>query len=385
MAKTKQPTPASREQLALQETESFFQEYEIKAQVSLQRNKFELGAAKQFVRREGWVKVIQTYMRRRVNDGVNRPLKYLTLPGQNASDIGLFWKRGLLQQTQEGRLNVAICDRDYADEVTLNLTRLGGPLTSTTRPLHDDLNDLNNSKLRPHFPFDVINLDICGCLIPAKKETEMRTLQLIFRLQRRQSFLLLLTTRPESNPLSSTKLPGFIRNNIRRESKFRTAYVERFGSDEVNPSLSDVTAFSQMVIPKMVARMSSKYGYRTREYFAARYTRPKDDRPNETYEMVCHSFEFEPLGRQNPALKYEPDVKAVPASDIAEIFEIDLSTQVENQARLAYRNFIVSLPNREARNVTNLLGADRAMTERLDKEAKSLEGWWTRFKQKANR
>lgn len=383
MANTKQPTPASREEVALQETQPIFQEYETQARVSIQRNKFELGAAKQFVRREGWVKVIQGYLRRRVNDGVNRPLKYLTLPGQNASDIGLFWKRGLLQQSADGKLNVAICDRDYADEVTLNLTALGGPLTSTSRQLHEDLNDVQNSKLRPHFPFDVINLDICGCLVPARKENEMRTLQLIFRLQRRQSFLLLLTTRPESNPNSSAKLPGFIRNNIRRESRFKAAYVERYGSDDVAPAVADVTSFSQMVIPKMVARMSSRYGYRTREYFAARYTRPKDDRPNETYEMVCHSFEFEPLGRLNPALKYEIDMKAVPASDIAEIFEIDLSTQIENQARLAYRNFIVTLPQREARNITDLLSSDQAMSQRLDKEAKSLDGWWKRFREKA--
>lgn len=385
MANKKQPTPASREEAALQETRSLFQEYETRAQVSIQRNKFELGAAKQFVRREAWVKVIQGYLRRRVNDGVNRPLKYLTLPGQNASDIGLFWKRGLLQQGPDEKLNVAICDRDYADEVTLNLSALGGPLTSTARQLHEDLSDVQNSKLRPHFPFDVINLDICGCLVPARKENEMRTLQLIFRLQRRQSFLLLLTTRPESNPNSSAKLPGFIRNNIRRESRFKAAYVARYGSDDVAPALADVTSFSQMVIPKMVARMSSKYGYRTREYFAGRYTRPKDDRPNELYEMVCHSFEFEPLGRLNPALKYEIDMKAVPASDIAEIFEIDLSTHIENQARLAYRNFIVSLPQREARNITDLLSSDLAMSQRLDREARSLDGWWTRFREKARR
>jgi hypothetical protein len=385
MTKRKQPTPASREQLALLETQSIFQEYEEQAQVAVQQNKFELGPAKQFVRREGWVRVIRGYMRRRVSDGVNRPLKYLTLPGQNASDIGLFWRRGLLQQTEDGRLNVAICDKDYADEVRLNLAGLGGPLTSTRRLFYDELTDTKNSKLRPHFPFDVINLDICGCLIPATKEVGMRMLQWIFRLQRRQSFLLLLTTKPESEPTATARLPGVIRSNIRIESKFREAYIEKYGSDEVGHCLADVTKFNQIVIPKMIARLGRRYGYKTNEYFAARYTRPKDERPAEEYEMVCHSFEFEPIGRTNPSLKYEMDEKAIPKSDIDELFEISLSEQTDRLAQRAYRDFVVTLPRRDPLDITEVLRTDRARRVSLDNEAKSLDGWWKRFPERAGR
>ena len=49
---------------------------------------------KQYIRRYGWLEVIQDYIKQRYQAGVKKPIKYLTLPGPNASDR-LF--RNLLQ------------------------------------------------------------------------------------------------------------------------------------------------------------------------------------------------------------------------------------------------------------------------------------------------
>ena len=316
-------------------------------------------------------------MKRRLEDGVNTPLKYLSIPGPNASDIGLLWNKGILQQNAEGKLNVAICDKQYADEVANNLGCLGGPLIHSRKVLVNELENLR-SPFREHFPFDVINLDICDCLIPVHSQQGLNTLRWIFRLQQGQSFLLLVTTTPEQNPTSTRRLLEIIEVNLLNEEGFRNAYTEKYGSAEVRACLQDATAFSQMVIPKAIAEFGRSYGYRTYERFAARYQRPKDNRPNENYDMVCHSLEFEPIGKKAP-FKYRPRFDYIPTNDNEERLRIKLAPNVEKKAINAYSRFVSELPTRDARNVIEILGEDARRKERLEQEAISLDGWWKTY------
>src|SRR5205807_3052252 len=135
------------------------------AEAEMKIAKWDLDPVKQYVRRNGWLNIIREYTARQHREGVNRLLKFLTLPGPNASDVGLLWRERILQQNDKGQLNVAICDKENAARVATNLGSLGGPLAYSNRLLHEELRD-SNGVFNEHFPFDVVNLDMCQCLIP---------------------------------------------------------------------------------------------------------------------------------------------------------------------------------------------------------------------------
>src|SRR5262245_5330954 len=99
---------------------------------------------KQYVRRVAWEEVISNFIRKLRTSGINRPWKYFTFPGPDALDIALLHTKGLLDNTPEGKLSVAICDRDHADKVALRLEKYGGVLASSEKELHLALVDHSN-------------------------------------------------------------------------------------------------------------------------------------------------------------------------------------------------------------------------------------------------
>ena len=103
---------------------------------------------KQYIRRYGWLEIIQDYQTRRRNSGIEKPLKYLTLPGPNSSDIGMLWKAGLVEKTDDGTFHVAICDKDFAEYVENYLDdNVGRLLAYGDRHLHQELEFLPDSCL----------------------------------------------------------------------------------------------------------------------------------------------------------------------------------------------------------------------------------------------
>lgn len=333
---------------------------------------WDLDPLKQFVRRNAWLNIIRQYTDRQHRDGVNRPLKFLTLPGPNASDIGLLWRERVLQQNDQGQLNVAICDRENAAKVAANLGNFGGPLAYSNRLLHVELAD-PNGVFNQHFPFDVVNLDMCQCLIPVRSVTGLFTLRWIFRLQRGQSFLLLLTTKPD--PAAQARLIANITQNLANEPTFRAAYEERFGNNDPTECLRDYTVFTQIVFPKVVARMARDYGYRSRERFACRYQRNDE---GATYDMICHSFEFEQLGRKKASLKYSPRIPDAMPRELDDVFHNNLSVSVLTSAATTYGEFIRYLPTRIPVDVVQTVAGNAALEQRLTREAERLQQWWVR-------
>lgn len=334
---------------------------------------WDLGPVKQYVRKNGWLKIIKNYLGRRSQEGFDRPWKYLTLPGPNATDIGLLWKHRLVQSTPDGKLNVAICDREHSEKVATNLGRLGTLLAVSDKWLHQELED-PRSELRNQFPFDVINMDICGCLIPPKAKDNLKALRWIFRLQQGRSFLLLLTTKP--NDAALDVLEKNLRHNLQKEKMFKEAYVKEFGTDDPRPCMKDQTNFVQLIFPKVIARFALKFGYKTTEHFAARYGR-KGKKSGIEYDIVSHSFEFDPLGLDDGS-KYEPRFTHVPQDDIEEVVRDELPSEAKTKASESYRDFIGMLPVRHPENVIALLSSDRRLMRKLEREAKALQQWHIR-------
>lgn len=328
--------------------------------------------AKQYVREIGWLQVISEYVGRFRAAQTGRSWKYLTLPGEQAADIGLLWRAGLLETSAEGKLNVAICDSKYAAIVSAKIARCGTLLAASDQPLDEELRS-PSSLLANQFPFDVINLDWCVSLMPRIRPDEnLQTIEWIFRLQRRQSFLLLLTTRPAQH--SRRSLTPFLRDNLRDEPDFQHAYVEKYGSASPAACLQDYTEFTQIVVPKAIAEWARYWGYRTGEHFVGKYRRPRRGR-YPAYDMICHSFEFERLGTSRDQLKYQPAFQRVSPDIIRDRLYARLPTRVGNEATQTYLEFIIRLLARPSNDITAFLRTNAGRRAELTAAAESLIGW----------
>jgi len=239
-------------------------------------------------------------------------------------------------------------------------------LAYSNRRLNDEL-ALERSALRNQFPFDVVNLDLCNSLIQAENVRNLEAIEWIFKLQKGQSFLLLLTTRPDHQ--ARQHLVEFLNQNLANEDEFRDAYVAHYGADDPNRSLVDFTKFTQIVFPKAIARWARYRGYRTTEHFVAKYRRQGG------FDMICHSFELEPLGLRAPAKIHSPRFPTVPANDIDERLNHELPRRTRTLAETAYVEFISTLPPREAIDISAVLRGDQALEQQLSNESQALIGW----------
>ena len=146
---------------------------------------------------------------------------------------------------------------------------LGGVLAYSPRLLNVEL-ALERSPLRNEFPFDVINLDLCNSLIQAENVRNLETIEWIFKLQKGQAFLLLLTTRPDHQ--ARQHLVELLNQNLANEDVFREAYVAEYMEPTMPNRVWQITReYTQIVFPKAIARWARYRGYRTTEHFVAKY------------------------------------------------------------------------------------------------------------------
>lgn len=318
---------------------------------------------KHYVRRVGWEKIISNYIIKMRDSGVTRSWKYLTFPGLDALDIGLLYKKDLLDSAPNGRLSVAICDRDIADKVAMRLEKVGGILASSSLELHKALENPSN-RLVKEFPYDVINLDFCNSLILPNRNN-LLALDQIFNLQRGQAFLLLLTARPDPN--QKDEHLEILKGNLKHEPGFLKAYEIKYASDDPSACLADYTAFTLIIFSKIVAGYAKEYRYRICEHFTARYHRP------DGYDMVSHSFELDPiLGRRKDIKKYEP---RYPKERIERILNRELHQKVQQEAEKEYGIFLEALPIRLVSDINEILTKNPALVDDLAKEVRTLETW----------
>jgi len=319
---------------------------------------------KQYVRRFGWLAVIQDYVERRQAAGIARPLEYLTIPGPNASDVGFLWKAGLIEKANDGFRNLVICDKENADKASKVL----GTVRGVSRQSFDIA--MRHDELPACFPFDVINLDFCNCVITgsARRKHALRTLigiRRVFFLQRGQGFLLLLTTSTEDRS-AKIYLEEALSNNF-CEDGFRDAYLNQYGTLDSSPFQNNYRTFLGLVLPKAIGRMAKSRGYRIVEHFAAKY-----DSVRSGFHMLCHSFELEPLGQREPVKKYETRFRNTTWDEL----NTELSVRVENLANDAYVDFIPTLVQRDLLDIENILRSEPELEAELEAEAESLIGWW---------
>lgn len=332
---------------------------------------------KQYVRHEGWLRWIRDYIEHKHAEGVDDPLKYFTLPGLNALDIGLLYRAGLLKYDGEGFPTVAICDNRHAYEVARNLGRL---MAVTKRNL-EDVVWRENHPLVAGFPYDVVNLDFCGTLLQSEGPREriietVRCLEEVFELQRGCNFLLLLTTRTGEDQFgdeAERMMRQVLLDNIDSEDEFCVEYEIHYGSTELAPCVQSFTEFTQIVIPKIIARIAKDNFYLAMEHFAAKYNRK--DRNGHPYTMICHTFELKPIGRRGKNV-FEPRFPQKRRKDALGDY---VSTRTSDRASAEYRAFIANLMQRPVTDVNQYLADHPGLAEELEADAKGLANWWERL------
>jgi hypothetical protein len=230
----------------------------------------------------------------------------------------------------------------------------------------------NKSPLRKHFPFDVINLDLCNALITGtRKYGNLDALQWMLRFQRGQRFLLLLTTR--ANERFDDDLVKLLLHKYEREANFKVAYDAIREQTKQDP-LKDSTLFSRIVFPILIAKYAIRFGYQVIEHFAAYYSRPMGNERH--YDMLAHTFELIPLKRTGERETFWPCFEKVPENEHQEQTRILLSQEEKDKGIREYYNLVNSLPTKRFINVDQLLNENPALLATMQREEEALSGWW---------
>ncbi len=289
---------------------------------------------KHYVRKNGWLKAAkqQKQVIRRRSKRI--PLRYFTFCAVEAIDVFMLELEGILKRSkQTGHLEgVYFCERDPVDYTRIsNLLGLKaqgflGKFEKIVLFEDDDdtrgktRNDGNfypeevdkkllykdaHQRLREAFPFDIINLDVCGAMFPPRKNIMNPLLKSIIQILDWQTnskfpinnleckqFTLFLTSHINSadrtNQKAIQQLTDLVIDNINTNPNFQGAFVNRYSHNQVQKLVSEnFPEFICLAIPKlMIKRALLDFGWEVDH--GETYLFHRDDRreDNEQYQIM---------------------------------------------------------------------------------------------------
>jgi hypothetical protein len=264
---------------------------------------------KHYVRLIGWLPACQARWRR-VNAQVRsrssprkKPLKYFTLCASKAVDVFMLEQAGVVSRSPAtARLeNVYFCEED-ADEYRKVIERVGengflGPLEGVIlfeddpetlkftladnppRPIRQKLEiKEQHGRLIRAFPFDVINLDVCGPFFPPKAgkiSPMLKAVRRILEWQRNadpdeqfecDEFTLLLTSYIDKDAVNKEALDELVarmKDNLARYGQFREAYESKWPATAPSElAESNFPTFFSLALPKVLIRDAIERGWK---------------------------------------------------------------------------------------------------------------------------
>ena len=242
---------------------------------------YEKDLLKHFVRNDGWLKAVEQQKKAIENRLEEIPLRYFTLCAAQAIDVFMLERKGILNRSEEtGRLEgVYFCERN--DE---SFGKIASLIGSPENGFHgtfedivlfkDDQNTIGKSwadeledepytrkirkrlrhkrehhRLRDAFPFDIINLDVCGVMFPLREGVIAPLLESIIQILKWQTeskfstaeticnrFTLFLTSHIDSdltNQGAIQVLENQVSENLHMYERFQSAFVKQYGHDQV--------------------------------------------------------------------------------------------------------------------------------------------------------
>ena len=275
----------------------------------MNRINFETDPLKHYVRRYGWLTAVKKQKNAIRNRSKKIPLRYFTFCAADAIDVFMLEKEGILKRAQEtGRLKgVYFCEKDdneFGDIADL----IGSPeqgflgefekivlfeedQDTKGRTLEDE--DFYTSevrkklrykdahhRLRNAFPFDIINLDVCGVMFPPRKGIIAPLLQSIiqilewqtrlnFSVNQRQCkrFTLFLTShidKEDTNQEVVKQLENLVNDNISAFRDFQSAFFNQYRHNQADRLAREKFAeFFCVALPKFIIRRALfKFGWK---------------------------------------------------------------------------------------------------------------------------
>lgn len=264
----------------------------------------------------------------------NRPLKYFTFCASNAIDVFMLEREGIIQRnTKTDHLDgVYYCEED-PDEFR-KIAELVGSEAQGFLDRFDNLacfqesratrgksfydNDAeffeerlrrklrtkeNHRRFRAAFPFDVINLDVCGTIFPPKAQNivspMMQSIRNILQWQKGpdqkgnqcNAFTLFLTSHvhpAELNEDAVNELVTSFNTNLSSYIQFNAAFVNRypFGDAEqfANGNFSE---FFSLALPKIIVQDANRAGWDVTYDHIFLYTRPRKTHPYQIMSSIA--------------------------------------------------------------------------------------------------
>lgn len=262
---------------------------------------FETDPLKHYVRRHGWLAAAkrQKWTIRKRSKKI--PLRYFTFCASKAIDVFMLEREGILKRSGEtGRLEgVYFCeenDEDFGRIADLignpengflgtfeDIVLFEDDKDTDGKELKDELESGDvysdevreklgrkdtHYRLRKAFPFDIINLDVCGNIFPPKEGIITPLLDSILQILKWQTeskfpinkneckqFTLFLTSRISQNRINANviqQLAKLVIGNM-GNLKFHQAFMEQHKHDQVQKLLSENFAeFLSLALPKFI-------------------------------------------------------------------------------------------------------------------------------------
>lgn len=253
---------------------------------------YENDLPKHYVRRYGWLEAAKE-QKRAIR---TRPMRYFTFCAEGAIDVFMLERAEILKRSATGGWleGVYFCEKneeafgriadfigspeqgfqgDFADIVLFEDDLEG-------KQLEDDIHyqpairkrlrikDAHN-RLRQTFPFDIINLDVCGNMFPPRKRIIARLLQSILQILKWQThsqfsgdrlkceqFTLFLTVRIDAehtNQDAIAQLEKRVADNIATNGKFQDAFITQYGHSDVKELVhQNFAEFFCLALPKFM-------------------------------------------------------------------------------------------------------------------------------------
>lgn len=225
-----------------------------------------LDPKKHYVRLNGWLPAFARYSGPR-----KRKVQYLTLCAKQAIDVRYFAQKGVLYRNREGNEYPSLTfieanDEDYA-AITESLGKVRLGIHGRLEEVLLNADDVSHQDLVQSFPYDVVNLDFCGDILPRKDHPYSKTLRCISKIIKLQAeketpqwhmFLTFRAHPGQGNDEAHTQLCDIVQGNLAR-AEFRAAYGERAQPDVLLNA--DYPEFLRVGVCKLLARLARDEGY----------------------------------------------------------------------------------------------------------------------------
>lgn len=270
------------------------------------RINYEADPLKHYVRRHGWLTAARQ-QKQTIRRSKNIPLRYFTFCAAEAIDVFMLEREGILERSAETERLEGVYFCETEDESFGTIADLiGSPQqgfqgrferivlfeddketkgkTFTDEEFYSQeirrkLRDKDaHYRLREAFPFDIINLDVCGVMFPPRKNIIAPLLESIIQILEWQTnskfpndrkcdqFTLFLTSHidpDQTNQKAIQQLTNMVIENINISVDFQSAFVDQYGHDEVKKLVSENFAeFICLALPKFIIRQALfNYGW----------------------------------------------------------------------------------------------------------------------------